>query len=157
MRVPDRLRRNPLLAAALAGALVGVLAGLWRPIRASAPDASDLAAWREYPPSVAARFDEAQFARVRDARMWSAQRGPGPAAVQWRLAGIIVDPVPVALVYGEDKGRALRLQAGDALPDGGEVREVTTRSVRFARGGCEYERALYSATDQPVADDCAPR
>lgn len=157
MRVLETLRRKPLWSGALAGVLVGAVAGLWRPIQASAPDAAELAAWRDYPPAVATRFDEAQFAKVRDAGLWSAERGAGPAAVQWRLAGIIVDPAPAALVYGDDKGRALRVQVGDTLPDGGKVRAFTGRSVRFERGGCEYDRALYSAIDQPVAAGCTPR
>ena len=158
MQVLERLRRHPLVVAAVAGLVVGAAVGLARPIRAAAPDAAELGAWIDLGPGVVSRYDEGQFARVRDARLLAgtptAKRAGGSA--QWRLAGIIVDPSPLALVYGDEKGKALRLKVGDALPDGGKVMEITARSIRFTRAGCQFERALYSASDLPVAGDCAP-
>jgi hypothetical protein len=158
MQVLDQLRRHPLVVAGVAGLLVGTALGLARPIHAAAPDAAELGAWADFGPGVVSRYDEARFARVRAARLLAAppaaKRGGG--SDQWRLAGIIVDPSPLALVYGAEKGKALRLKVGDALPDGGKLTEITARSIRFARAGCQFERALYSASDLPVAGDCPP-
>lgn len=156
MRLPERLRSRPFLAAAAAGAILGTAIGLSVPIQATAPDPAEVSAWPEAL-QVAPRFDEARYARVRDANPWGgAEAARGPVMVQWRLAGIIVDPAPTALVYAKDGKRPLRLKVGDALPDGGKLVEITARSIRFTREGCEFERALYSVADQPGTGGCTP-
>ena len=65
MQVLERLRRHPLVVAAVAGLVVGAAVGLARPIRAAAPDAAELGAWIDFGPGVVSRYDEGQFARVR--------------------------------------------------------------------------------------------
>lgn len=156
MRLVEIAQRHRIAAGALAGLVVGTVLGLAQPIRASAPDPAELAAWTPYDRASLQRYDEAMFAKVRDRAIWGGvQAGPGGTAVsrnaQWRLAAIVRAPQPVALVYAEGNTTPLRLQAGDALPDGGKVIEVTGRSIRFERAGCEYERALYSAVDTAAA------
>lgn len=161
MRLVDYAQRHRVAAGAVAGLVVGTVLGLAQPIRASAPDADELAAWTPYDAAALARYDEVLFARIRDRPVWSGSASaPGaagaPARVQWRLAAIADGPRPVALVFPEGSASAVRIMAGDALPDAGKVIEVTARSIRFERAGCEFERALYSEVDQ-TAPGCAAR
>src|SRR5690606_7502245 len=112
MRLPERLRSRPFLAAAAAGAILGTAIGLSVPIQATAPDPAEVSAWSEAL-QVVPRFDEARYARVRDADPWGgAEAGRGPVMVQWRLAGIIVDPAPTALVDAKGGQHPRRRQAG---------------------------------------------
>ena len=158
MQALEWMRRHLLATGAIAGLVVGTVVGMARPIKASAPDPAALASWTEYGEGVVRRFDPAGYEKIRSARLWSPSGAAMPgAAVQWRLAGIIVDPVPTALVYGSDKGKALRLNVGDALPDGGRIEEITARSIRFTRDGCPFERVLYSVGDQAGTAGCGPQ
>lgn len=161
MRLVDYAQRHRIVVGALAGLVVGTALGLAQPIRASAPDPAELADWTPYDRATLARYDETTFARVRDRAIWSGSvsgtGNPGAkAAAQWRLAGIVDGPAPMALVYAAGDDAPLRVVSGDTLPDGGEVVEVTRRAVRFTRARCEYERALYSPVDLAV-EDCAAR
>ena len=157
MRPIDWARRHPLPAAALLGLGLGTVVGLAMPIRASAPDDAGKAEWTLPSPASLARFDEAQFARVRTAPAWgAAAAGPEAAkAASWRLAGIITRPVPAALVMAAGSKSAVRVRAGDVLPDGGKVLQVTPRAIVFERDGCRQERALYTAVAEP-AGGCSP-
>ena len=159
MRALDWLRARPLAAAVLGGVLVGTVIGLAMPIQASAPDPAELAAWTDYASADLVRVDEATFAAARKAGLFGrdlnapgAQGGAGE--VRWRLVGIIVDPAPIALVLADGGKTPVEARAGEALPDGGRILEITPRAVRFERAGCEFERALYSAGDVAVGDGC---
>lgn len=159
MRALDWLRARPLAAAALAGLALGIVLGLAMPIRASAPDPAELSAWTDYASADLVRVDEATFAAAREAGLFgrdlnAAGGTTGSGAASWRLVGIIVDPAPIALVLAEGGTAPVEARAGEALPDGGRILEITPRAVRFERAGCEFERALYSAGDVAVEDGC---
>lgn len=159
MQALDWLRGRPVAAASLAGLVLGIVIGLALPIRASAPDPAELAEWTDYGSADLARVDEATFAAARAGallgRDLNAAGAPGaPGAASWRLVGIIVDPAPIALVLSEGGAAPVEARAGEALPDGGRILEITARAVRFERAGCEYERALYSAGDVAIDDGC---
>ena len=156
MRAIDWARRHPLPSGALLGLALGTVVGLALPIRASAPEDGGKAEWSLPAPASLSRFDEAQFARVRQAGAWGAA-ATGPDATKpaaWRLAGIISRPVPVALVMATGSKSAVRVRAGDVLPDGGKVLQVTPRALVFERDGCRQERVLYTAADP--AGGCPP-
>ena len=159
MQALDWLRTRPLAAASLAGLVLGVAIGLAIPIQASAPDPAELAAWADYGNADLVRVDEATFAAARDAALFGrdlnaagAKGDPGTAT--WRLVGIIVDPAPIALVLAEGGTAPVEVRAGEALPDGGRILDITPRAVVFERAGCQFERALYSAGDVAVDDGC---
>jgi hypothetical protein len=160
MRLIELAQRRPFVAAAVLGLLAGTVVGLAVPIRAAAPDeAGKTATWGLSGDTRLARFSGDQFAKVRAARAWGAPdaAAPGAKAATWRLAGIISRPVPMALVLAEGNKTALRVRAGDVLPDGAKVLQVTARGLVFERDGCRQERALYTAADpagacQPATD-----
>lgn len=157
MLVIEFFRRRVLLAAALAGLVVGAAVGLAQPIRASAPDVAELDQWVPYGKMRLARFDEAEFSKVRAARIWGDAPGAaGSGAVQWRLTGIITHPAPAILVVAQGSKTVQQIKVAGALPDGGKIVGITSRSVRFTRSGCTYERALYSAIDPAEGGDCNP-
>jgi len=159
MQAIDWLRARPLAAGALAGLGLGIVLGLAMPIRASAPDPAELAAWTDYQAGSLARYDAATFAAARDAgllgrNMNAAGAAGAAAAASWKLLGIIVDPDPTALVLAEGGKVPAKVRIGEALPDGARVVGMDARALRFERAGCEFERALYSAGDVAVAAGC---
>ena len=157
MVLVEFLRQRLLLAGALAGLLLGALVGLLQPIHASAPDPSTLDRWTGYDKAGVARFDQAAFNKVRAARIWGDTAGAaGQGRQQWRLTGIITHPTPAILVVAQGRSSVQELKEAGQLPDGGRIVEITSRSVRFTRSGCTYERALYSAIDPAEGADCTP-
>lgn len=151
------LQRRPLLAAALLGMLLGGLIGSAWPIQAGLAATADTASWNLPANTVAVRFNEAAFAKVRDAQIWGTP-GQAPGAEKlpgWRLTGIISRPAPTALIIAEGSTSMTRAVVGDALPDGGKVLEISPRGIAFERKGCRYQRVLYAPVDPAEAAGCS--
>ena len=77
----------------------------------------------------------------------------GQSAQDWRLAGVLMAPGPVALVtvapapaQGRQKpkpGRTLRLEAGSALPDGGRLEAIENDTITVELDGCRSTYQLH--------------
>ena len=152
------LQRRPMVAAALLGLLLGGLIGLAWPIPAGQAVPAGAVEWSLPADSVAARFNETAFARVRSAPIWGAAgQAPGAAKLPgWRLTGIISRPAPAALIIADGSTSMTRALVGDALPDGGKVLEISPRGIAFERKGCRYQRVLYAPVDPAEAAGCPP-
>ena len=152
------LQRRPMVAAALLGLLLGGLIGSFWPIQAGLAVPADTANWSLPADSVAVRFNEAAFAKVRSAPIWGAAgQAPGGTKLPgWRLTGIISRPAPAALIIAEGSTTMTRATVGDALPDGGKVLDVFPRGIAFERQGCRYQRVLYAPVDPAEAAGCPP-
>lgn len=157
MTPADRLRRRRLWVAALAGLAVGGLIGLFLPIRAALPPASDAAAWSLPNAQALKRFSEEDFRRLRSARFWGELVRPGDRAQRpqatWRLHAIVTRPeVQVAVSQGAKADQSW-VRLGGALPDGSTLVQVSRDGVVFEKDGCRRMRVLYRAS--PTEPDVA--
>lgn len=164
MALVESLRTRPLLVFALLGAVAGSSLGLLRPIAPAASERSSAELeWQLPPISVVPRFDEKQFAAVQKRNIWgndattsSGGSGPdGKPVLPWRLTGIILEPVPMALVLADGSTTVSRVAVGEALPDGGVLRAVTPTQITYDSEGCDVERRLYGDPEQQAVPRCA--
>lgn len=160
----ESLRRRALLVMLALGAIGGAAAGLLHPI---APDSAERAgsvlAWQLPPISTVPRFDDKQFAAVSSRRLWGsaaagAASGPlgadGKPALPWRLTGIILAPVPIALVLADGATSISRVAVGEALPDGDILLSVAATGIALQHDGCKRERRLYGDPAQQTEPAC---
>lgn len=157
MAPADRLRLRKWLLAAAAGTALGVVVGLFLPIRAAQPPAADAATWSLPNAQSLKRFREEDFLRLRSARFWGELAVPGDRRqrpqVTWRLLAIVTNPqVQVAVSQGT-KAEQSWVRIGDALPDGSTLIQVSRDGVVFEKDGCRRLRALYRAS--PTEPDIA--
>jgi len=152
VRLAERLRAHPWLAAAGAGALVGMVVGLFLPIRAAQPPKAGEAAWALPTPAAIKRFDETQYQAVRSARFWGAIEAPGARGQQqvgWSLSGIVTRPVVRIAVTVPDKQVVSWVQPGGKLPDGATFVAANRDTVWYEKDGCKRARQLYK---KPTAE-----
>lgn len=155
MALVDRLRAQPWLAAAGAGAVVGIVIGLFLPIRAASPPKAEDAAWVLPTAASTKRFDDARYQAVRSARFWGEIKAPGqrgPKRVAWTLGGIVTRPtVRIALSVPGKPGMSW-VALGGALPDGATFVAATRDTVWYEQDGCRRARKLYQ---KPTAESDA--
>lgn len=159
MRAVDYLRRYPLGSFAVAGGVLGVLIGLLWPtdtaLAATAPEEKLVLPTRQQ----ITRFNEAEFAKVRDGRLWA---GSGSGQSQnakmsgWRLLGILVRPAQAAFIQVDKGKKTEQVAVGEQLPDGATLLGVAATSIEFDRRGCRFQRALYAVEDVPVGGSGCP-
>ena len=146
MSVVERLRAQPWLAAAAAGALVGIIIGLFLPIRAASPPKASDDAWVLPTPASIKRFDEAGYQSVRSAGFWGEIKAPGERGrpvVRWNLGAIVTRPTVQVAVTTPGKNGVSWVRQGAALPDGAIFVAATRDTVWFEKDGCKRARKLY--------------
>ena len=146
MRLVERVRTHPWLAAACAGALAGTVIGLFLPIRAAAPTKADEAAWTLPTRATVKRFDEAKYQSVRSARFWGEIKSPGERGTQnagWSLGGIVTRPAIRIAVTTPGKPGVAWVRLGEALPDGATFMAANRDTVWYEKDGCRRARTLY--------------
>lgn len=156
MALVERLRARPWLAAAGAGAIVGVLIGLFLPIRAASPTRAQEADWKLPPPAAVKRFNDTDYQAVRSARFWGElQRpgAPGNQAVAWTLAGIVTKPLVRIAVTASGKPAVSWIRPGDTLPDGATFVAASRDTVWTEKDGCRRARKLYQKPS-PETEAC---
>ena len=153
MRAIERLRARRFLLPVLAGLAIGTVAGLLWPAppsaRQDAPDAPLSVPGRQE----LARFHEADFAKLRDGRLWggSSRGQPGSAKLSgWRLLGVLAGSAQTAFVQADRAAEIRQVTVGEALPDGTELLGVTAGGIDFQRNGCRFRRALYATEDVAI-------
>lgn len=143
----DGARARPLVSAAALGAGLGLAIGLALPPPSAQGWTPGDAAWTLPPPDSLDRVAPGAFETLRTAAPFRSQgadrRGAAPS---WKLAGIMADPMPVALVTGE-QGKIVQIPLNSPLPDGALLTSVEIASIRYTRDGCEFIRKLYDATE----------
>lgn len=154
MSVVERLRAKPWLAAAGAGALAGIIIGVFLPIRAASPPKANDDAWVLPTPASVKRFDEAGYQSVRSARFWGEIRAPGQRAqvAGWNLGGIVTRPTVRIAVTLPGKTGVSWIRLGAALPDGATFVAATRDTVWYEKDGCRRARKLYQ---KPTAESDA--
>jgi len=146
VQLVERLRAHPWLAVACAGALVGVVIGLFLPIRAASPSKADEAAWTLPTPAAIKRFDEAKYQALRRAAFWGEIKQPGERGQQaagWSLSGIVTRPSIRAAVTSPGKRETTWVRLGGALPDGATFVAANRDTVWYEKDGCRRARKLY--------------
>lgn len=146
------------MAVVLAAAAVGMAAGALVPPPRAEAGAAAPADWALPPASVLSRVREAEVGAVRSARIVGeaqAATGAGVKPAAWKLTGIMVRPVPAALIQAEGTPPLRAVRVGETLPGGGVVLAVSTTRIRFKRDACVFERALYSAADTTQDPKCS--
>lgn len=158
MQLAEVIQRRPLLVWALAGLVVGATLGLLWPVNVPSLGAQRVQEWA--PPSGLndLRPSEKEFAVARDAAVWGGAGGGalGVKPTVWRLAGIISDPFPAALVFAGTATDAQRIGIGGSLPDGGVIKQIAASGVVYALEGCTYGRDLYAPAEAAVQGSCDP-
>lgn len=152
MSVVERLRARPWLSVALAGALVGIVIGLFLPIRAPSPPKANDDAWALPTPASIERFDEAGYQSLRSARFWGEIKVPGrrgAQAVGWNLGAIVTRPTVRVAVSMPGKTGVSWVSLGAALPDGATFVAATRDTVWYEKDGCKRARKLYQ---KPTAE-----
>ncbi len=158
MRVAEIIQTHPLLTWALAGLVAGAMLGLVWPVNVPPPDSRRVQVWSPPPGLTDLRPSEKEFASARDAPVWGGAAGSaaGVKLTVWRLAGIITDPFPAALVFSDTSKDAQRIRIGGSLPDGGVIKQIATSGVVYALEGCTYGRDLYAPAESAVQGSCEP-
>lgn len=158
MRALDWLQAQPLQAAAVLGLLAGIGLGLAWPVTVPDPEKQRTGVWLAPARLAHARPLESEFSAVRNAPIWgdSAMGASGVKRAAWRLAGIIADPLPAALVLSDGSTDSHRVRVGGSLPDGGVIKQIMASSVSYVREGCTYERLLYGPVDPAENQACDP-
>ena len=77
MAFSDLLRRHRFLVVAAAGSVIGVVVGLFLPIRAADPPKAEEAAWSLPNAQALKRYRDEHFQTVRRARFWGELAMPG--------------------------------------------------------------------------------
>lgn len=153
MALPELVRRRALVAAALAGLLVGAVAGLFLPIRAAAPPKSDESPWSLPNALETRRFRFDQFQTVQGARYWGDLLQPGQRgapAPQWTMVAIVTQPrLRVAVNPTGKEQKSVWVGIGEALPDGATLVAANRDSIWYEKDGCRRVRKLYQ---KPTAD-----
>lgn len=152
MSVVEHLRARPWLLVASAGALVGVIVGLFLPIRAASPPKADDAGWALPTREAIRRFDEAKYQSLRSARFWGEIKAPGqrgPRPVGWNLGGIVTRPAVRIAVTIPGKNGVSWVGLGAAMPDGATFVAATRDTVWYEKDGCKRARKLYQ---KPTAE-----
>ncbi len=144
----DLARRHVFVAVALAGLLVGGIAGLFFPIRAASPPKSSSDAWALPSATETDRFRTSDYTALGAARFWNPVASPGQRAApttNWTLAAIITRPRPMAAISVTGAKPSILVALGAELPDGSTLVGLTRDVVWFEKDGCRRERRLYRA------------
>ena len=153
--------KKPVLWLAVASA-VGVVAGVaWPPPpipRAQQVDAP----WSLPATDVVQRDARDDFQAVRRTVAWQGDRRDGGSRGadgepdnRWRLAGLVADPSPVALVLRGGESSPVRLSVGDTLPDGSTVRDIRHDGITTESEGCRTVYRLHRQAPVETSGDCA--
>ncbi len=159
MAFADVLRRRRFVVVAIVGSLVGVVVGLFLPIRAADPPKAEEAAWSLPNAQALKRYRDDQFQTVRRARFWGELAMPGRrAATQqssvWSLHAIVTRPFVQVAVSTKGKPGQTWVRVGGALPDGATLVAVNRDRVWFEKDDCRLARSLYQDVTKPDADTC---
>lgn len=163
MALADLLRRRRFVVVAIAGCVVGVVVGLFLPIRAADPPKAEEAAWSLPNALALKRFSDEKYQTVRRARFWGDLAMPGrraaPESSIWSLHAILTRPIVQVAVSVNGKPGQSWVRVGGALPDGSTLVAVTRDRAWSDKDGCRRVRALYKDNTKTDADACigAPR
>ena len=154
----DRLKAHKLLMAAIAGAAMGALVGLFLPIRAAAPPEPDTGSWALPDAQALKRYRDDEFRGLLAGRYWGelarpGQRGQRDAASNWTLHAIVTRPhVQVAVSSGGKRDQTW-VRLGGELPDGSTLVQVSRDGVQFEKDGCRRARPLYPTAAGKAAEN----
>lgn len=157
MRLPELVWKRPLLVAATAGSLLGVMLGMLWPLASSVESGVAEEPIRIPARAAMERYSEADFSTLRDGRLWAGSavgQGGSAKVASWRLLGVVTGPTRAALV--EAGGKQASIGVGQPLPDGSVLRSVSAEAIGFERSACLFERSLYSKEDVPIASTNCP-
>lgn len=128
-----------------AGALLGALAGWFRPVEAAGKQGGNRAAQWSLPPAAALeRSTAAQSATMRGLR-WvgdTGGAGGGSTSADWVLRGVLPIEGAILVQVGTDP-LIKRINTGDILPDRSRLTAVERDAVMIERDGCQTRRHLY--------------
>lgn len=154
MAPAEWLQRRPVLVAAVAGAVLGAVIGLFLPIRAADPPRADELRWSLPGPQALQRFRDDQYQAVRAARYWNDVAAPGrgrQAPSTWTPVAILTRPEQRLAVTVNGKPGTQWIRIGQPLPDGATLVALDRDRLWFEKDGCRQSRPLY-----PGKPDAAP-
>ena len=154
MRLLDAARRRLVPTAAACGAVVGIVIGLFLPIRAAAPSRGSELDWRLPSPQSIRRFDQAQYETLKTAGFWNTQATPRdgkPAADAWTLLAIMARPIAQVAVSAPGARKQAWVRLGGTLPDGATLVAIDGDRIWFEEDGCRRVKQLYAAADKASA------
>ena len=159
MAFADVVRRRRYAVVAIVGGLIGVVVGLFLPIRAADPPEAEEAAWSLPNAQALKRYRDDQFQTVRRSRFWGELAMPGQRAAKqqssvWSLHAIVTRPFVQVAVSIKGKPGQTWVRVGGALPDGATLVAVNRDRVWFEKDGCRLARSLYQDVTKPDADTC---
>lgn len=136
----------------------GFLAGMAWPPPPIETSREDSANWALPSAALMSRHSPEVFTQARSVR-WQADPGAGvdpetAARPQWRLAGLLETPEAHAIVLETGAGQAAStLRAGDALPDGSRLVEISGNTITVESGDC---RRTYKMHYPEPIQSCDP-
>lgn len=156
----DRLKARKLQVAMALGLAVGVVIGLFLPIRAAAPTDADTAQWSLPTAQSLQRFRDDQFRGLQSARFWGELARPGRRARQdtqtaWTLHAIVTRPQVQVAIGSPGKTEQKWLRLGDTLPDGSRLVNVSRDRVQYEKDGCRQSRDLYPSDPNKAASQAS--
>ena len=153
----EPIRSRPLLAIAIAGAALGLAGGLAvAPPPGVDPSPQTQVHWSLPEASQIARYDEKDFAQVRNSPMWRSAAQTQAAAIRWKIVGAVADGSRrFALIAVEGTPELLRIGDGDSLPGGeGRVIKVGNFGMHILINGCDEILRLYTPSQRRPKATC---
>lgn len=154
------MTRQQLTLLLAAGAVVGALAGWFRPVAVTGKQSGNGAAQWSLPPAAALeRSTAAQFAAVRGLR-WvgdAGGSGGGNTSADWVLHGVLPIEGAILIQVGAEP-LIKRVNTGDILPDRSRLTAVERDAAVIERDGCQTRRHLYplpADESKPQSSTCA--
>lgn len=166
MRLLELMRSHMFVSLAAAGAVLGIVVGLFLPIRAASPASGDALQWGLPTVQSIRRFDTSEYELLKTARFWSTDAsGQGERRNSgWALRAIMTSPVAQAAILAQGATTQTWVRVGGSLPDGATLVALDRDTVWFDQEGCRRAKRLYVGEAGAVATgpgtDCigqAPR
>lgn len=164
MQIPEWAARRPLTMGWLGCIVVGLLLGwLNTPLAHDTNAAIGPSPW--LPPSAAAlsRYSSRAFQSLLASKAWTdvevttggeVRDQAGQLVPRWSLVGVVLTPIPMALVLDGAKGKVERLAVGANMPDGSTLAVIHHDSVTLSLRGCARQVRLFPSPHDTEVESC---
>lgn len=135
--------------------LAGLIAGIAWPPPPIPRTSAEAGEWALPSEEALSRYSGETFQQAQSVARWDEQGtvSPDSSESRWRLAGLLNDPSPVALILAGDKPTKLqRIMPGGLLPDGSRLMKIDNDKITTQQDSCELVYQLY----RPIPISASP-
>lgn len=137
--------------------LAGLIAGIAWPPPPIPRTSAEAGEWALPSDEALSRYSGEAFQQAQSTVRWDAKGtvSPDSAESRWRLAGLLNDPSPVALILtGEKPSKLQRIMPGGTLPDGSRLMKIDNDKITTQQDSCELVYQLYRQAPISASATC---